>query len=96
MVDLVGFVGFSAPAIESSGECGSLYVAKPLDACSDLSNEVEKSSNMSLSPFVLIIRGGCSFEEKARKAQKAGFHAMIVYDNEDGGPLIASNVDFFI
>lgn len=58
-------------AIKNSGELRSLYVVEPLnacsdlslicgeshDACSDLSNEVEKFSHMSLSPFVLIIIG---------------------------------------
>lgn len=80
-----------APAIQGSGECGSLSIAEPLDACSDLTNKVEKFSNknLSLSPFVLIVRGGCSFEEKVRRAQKAGFQAAIVYDNEDDGVLIA-------
>jgi E3 ubiquitin-protein ligase RNF13 len=38
---------------------------------------------------VLIVRGGCSFEEKVRKAQRAGFKAAIIYDNEDRGTLIA-------
>ncbi|CAN0890127.1 Receptor homology region, transmembrane domain-and RING domain-containing protein 2 [Linum grandiflorum] len=77
------------PPVKSSGEYGVLYVAVPLDACSDLSNKVEKVGNSSSSPFVLIIRGGCSFEEKARRAQAAGFHAAIVYDNEDSGLLVA-------
>lgn len=79
----------SAPAIKGSGECGVLYVAEPLDACSPLTNKVEQAKNGS-SPFVLIIRGGCSFEDKVRRAQKAGFKAVIVYDNEDGGVLVAS------
>lgn len=43
------------------------------------------------SAFVLTIRGGCSFEDKVRNAQKAGFEAAIVYDNEDDGVLVASN-----
>ncbi|KDP35345.1 hypothetical protein JCGZ_10986 [Jatropha curcas] len=77
-----------APAVKSSGECGSLSLAEPLDACSELSNKVEKTSNFS-SPYVLIIRGGCSFEEKVRRAQKAGFKAAIVYDDEDDGILVS-------
>jgi E3 ubiquitin-protein ligase RNF13 len=81
---------FSAPLVKGSGECGVLYLAKPLDACSALTNKAERASNAS-SPFVLIIRGGCSFEDKVRRAQKAGFKAAIVYDNEDDGVLVASN-----
>ncbi|KAE8718633.1 Receptor-like proteiny region, transmembrane domain- and RING domain-containing protein 2 [Hibiscus syriacus] len=77
-----------APAIKGSGECGVLYLAKPLDGCSDLSNKVDKVSNVS-SPFALVIRGGCSFEEKVRRVQKAGFKAAIVYDNDDDGVLVA-------
>ncbi|KAH9757877.1 Receptor region transmembrane domain- and RING domain-containing protein 2 [Citrus sinensis] len=77
-----------APAIRGSGDCGVLYVAEPLDACSTLTSKVEKVSNMS-SAFVLTIRGGCSFEDKVRNAQKAGFEAAIVYDNEDDGVLVA-------
>ncbi|KAF4354496.1 hypothetical protein F8388_022218 [Cannabis sativa] len=76
-----------APAIRGSGECGILYLAQPLNACSPLSNKVQ-SINTS-SPFVLIVRGGCSFEDKVRSAQKAGFKAAIIYDNEDGGILVA-------
>ncbi|KAF3445355.1 hypothetical protein FNV43_RR10531 [Rhamnella rubrinervis] len=77
-----------APAIKGSGECGVLYVGEPLDGCSLLTNKVEEAKNGS-SPFVLLSRGGCSFEDKVRRAQKAGFKAAIVYDNEDGGVLVS-------
>ncbi|KFK41614.1 hypothetical protein AALP_AA2G151200 [Arabis alpina] len=77
-----------APSVKTSGEIGILYVAEPLDACRNLMNEPEQSSNET-SPFVLVIRGGCSFEEKVRKAQRAGFKAAIIYDDEDRGSLIA-------
>jgi len=77
-----------APPVKGSGECGVLYMAEPLDACSTLTNKVEKASNCS-SPFILIVRGGCSFEDKVRRAQTAGFKAAIVYDNEDSGVLVA-------
>ncbi|KAJ6744812.1 RING FINGER AND PROTEASE ASSOCIATED DOMAIN-CONTAINING [Salix purpurea] len=72
-----------APAIKGSGEHGVLYLAEPIDACSDLTNQAKKGSNKS-SPFVLIIRGGCSFEDKVRRAQKAGYKAAIIYDSEEG------------
>jgi hypothetical protein len=87
-------VCFAAPPVRGSGDCGVLYMAEPLDACSTLTNKVEQAPNVS-SPFVLIIRGGCSFEDKVRRAQTAGFKAAIVYDNEDGGVLVASN-DLFL
>ncbi|OIW06568.1 hypothetical protein TanjilG_03962 [Lupinus angustifolius] len=80
-----------APKVKGSGECGVLYLAEPLDACTELVNKAEYVSNVS-SPFVLVVRGGCSFEEKVKSAQNAGYKAAIVYDNEDGGVLIASEI----
>lgn len=77
-----------APRIQSAGICGKLYAAEPIDACSSLTNEVDPSGNYT-SPFALIVRGGCSFEEKVRRAQKAGFRVAIVYDNKKDGSLIA-------
>lgn len=71
-----------APALKGSGECGALYLADPLDACSPLS-KVDSTVNATCPPFVLIVRGGCSFEDKVRKAQAAGFKAAIIYDNVD-------------
>ncbi|KAK3426072.1 receptor homology region, transmembrane domain- and RING domain-containing protein 2 isoform X2 [Eucalyptus grandis] len=77
-----------APPIKGSGVCGVLYLADPIDACSQLVNEANRLPNAS-SPFALIVRGGgCSFEEKVRRAQKAGFKAAIVYDNEADGNLV--------
>ncbi|KAF8098114.1 hypothetical protein N665_0273s0015 [Sinapis alba] len=77
-----------APSVKAAGEFGLLYVAEPLDACSNLMNKPEQRSNGTY-PFVLIVRGGCSFEDKVRKAQRAGFKAAIIHDNEDRGILIA-------
>lgn len=76
--------------MKGSGECGILYEADPLDACSPLKNVVPTTKEGCLSPFALIVRGGCGFEDKVRIAQTAGFKAAIVYDNEDGD-LVASN-----
>ncbi|OIT32998.1 PREDICTED: receptor homology region, transmembrane domain- and RING domain-containing protein 2-like [Nicotiana attenuata] len=73
-----------APSPKGSGKCGTLYVAEPLDACSTLTNKIEPINNFTKDPFALIIRGGCSFEDKVRKAQAAGFKAAIIYDNEYG------------
>ncbi|ESQ38639.1 hypothetical protein EUTSA_v10028665mg [Eutrema salsugineum] len=78
------------PLIKKSDQCGVLYVAEPLDACSDLVNSVTvEEGSMVSPPYVLIIRGGCSFEEKIRNAQSAGYKAAIVYDNEDYGFLVS-------
>ncbi|XP_020572721.1 receptor homology region, transmembrane domain- and RING domain-containing protein 1-like [Phalaenopsis equestris] len=75
-----------APSVKGSGECGTLYLADPLTACTSLKN---KAIEGQLSPFVLIIRGGCAFDDKVRNAQSAGFKAAIVYDNEDSGSLVS-------
>ncbi|KAF4372097.1 hypothetical protein F8388_000313 [Cannabis sativa] len=71
-----------APAIKGSGECGIMYLAEPLNACSPLSNQLQSINNSS-SPFVLIIRGGCSFEnkhrirrERPRASRVREFHGM--------------------
>ncbi|CAL5333530.1 unnamed protein product [Camellia sinensis] len=72
-----------APAVKGSGECGTLYLAEPLDACSPL-RKVDSTIKGTCSPFVLIVRGACSFEDKVRKAQAAGFKAAIIHDNVDG------------
>ncbi|KAL0360100.1 UNVERIFIED_CONTAM: Receptor homology region, transmembrane domain- and RING domain-containing protein 2 [Sesamum radiatum] len=77
-----------SPSLKGSGLCGTLYLAEPLDACSKLTNKVVPGTNETRSPFVLITRGGCSFDDKVRSAQAAGFQAAIVYDNENG-PLVA-------
>lgn len=71
------------PAVKGSGECGTLYLAEPLDACSPL-RKVDSTVKGTCSPFVLIVRGACSFEDKVRKAQAAGFKAAIIHDNVDG------------
>ncbi|KAL9308415.1 putative transcription factor C2H2 family [Arabidopsis thaliana] len=68
------------PVVRRSGEYGLLYAAEPLDACSDLTNLAEKGSKFRPS-YVLIVRGGCSFEEKIRNAQEAGYEAAIVYND---------------
>ncbi|XAR62669.1 hypothetical protein NMG60_11017515 [Bertholletia excelsa] len=73
-----------APAVKGSGACGTLFLAEPLDACLPLSNKVRSMKTAIASRFVLIVRGGCSFEDKVRRAQAAGFKAAIVYDDTDG------------
>lgn len=73
------------------GECGVLRLSEPIDACSPLTNKVAltRPKDACTYSFLLIARGGCSFEEKVRRAQSAGFKAAVVYDNEDDGVLIS-------
>ena len=40
--------------------------------------------------FVLIARGNCSFQGKVLEAQRAGFDAAVVYDDEDKASLYSS------
>jgi len=78
----------AAPAVKGSGVNGVLYAVEPMDACSPLRT---KAIEGSVSPFALVIRGGCQFDDKVRNAQNAGFKAAVVYDNEDNGVLVSSN-----
>uniref|UniRef100_J3MPL0 RING-type domain-containing protein n=1 Tax=Oryza brachyantha TaxID=4533 RepID=J3MPL0_ORYBR len=75
-----------APAVKDSGVKGAIYTVEPLDACSPLR---KKAVDGPASPFALVIRGGCQFDDKVRNAQNAGFKAVIVYDNEDSGALVS-------
>ncbi|AQK51213.1 Receptor homology region transmembrane domain- and RING domain-containing protein 2 [Zea mays] len=74
------------PAVEGSGVSGVLYAVEPKDACSPLR---AKAIQGSVSPFALIIRGGCQFDDKIRNAQNAGFKAAVVYNNEDNDILVS-------
>ncbi|KFK44359.1 hypothetical protein AALP_AA1G247200 [Arabis alpina] len=74
-----------APSVNAKVETGVLYVAEPLDACENLRNKPGNGT----SGFVLIVRGGCSFEYKVRNAQRSGFKSAIVHDNKDGDILLA-------
>lgn len=83
------FDWLAAPGVKASGVNGIVYAAEPLNACSPLTiNAVEGLP----SPFALVIRGGCAFDEKVKNVQDAGFKAAIVYDNENSGVLVSSNL----
>eukprot|EP00246_Nothoceros_aenigmaticus_P002742 TRINITY_DN13604_c0_g1_i1.p1 TRINITY_DN13604_c0_g1~~TRINITY_DN13604_c0_g1_i1.p1 ORF type:complete len:366 (-),score=33.96 TRINITY_DN13604_c0_g1_i1:493-1590(-) len=75
-----------APRIPSSGIIGLLRAANPLDACAPIQNLSRSDSNML--PFVVIIRGECTFETKVRYAQSAGYAAVIIFNNLDGHELL--------
>ncbi|ESQ34526.1 hypothetical protein EUTSA_v10009890mg [Eutrema salsugineum] len=81
-----------SPPVNSMVETGVLYLAEPFDACQDLRNKPRQSPN-DTSPFVLIVRGGCSFEHKIRDAQRSDFKAAIVHDNVDRDILLAMGGD---
>jgi E3 ubiquitin-protein ligase RNF13 len=81
--------------MKGSGICGSIQIADPLDGCNKLTNEAPKVHGQVL-PFALLIRGNCTFDQKVRNAQDAGYKAAIVYDNEDDGSLVSSNPFLFL
>ncbi|VAH55019.1 unnamed protein product [Triticum turgidum subsp. durum] len=74
-----------SPAVKGSGVNGLVYTAEPLNACSALTSKAVEGPP---SPFALVIRGGCTFDEKVKNVQDAGFKAAIVYDNENSGVLV--------
>lgn len=42
--------------------------------------------------FILIESGNCSFEGKAREAQRAGLDAAVMYDEEEKASLYSSEL----
>ena len=84
-------IWLAAPGVKETGVNGAVYIAEPLNACTPLTIKAFKGPP---SPFALIIRGGCPFDEKVRNAQDAGFKAAIVYDNENSGVLVSSNLPY--
>ncbi|XP_058090890.1 receptor homology region, transmembrane domain- and RING domain-containing protein 1 isoform X2 [Magnolia sinica] len=79
---------FAVP-VNRSGICGALYVANPPDACSSIRNNLPSFGNADHVRFALIVRGNCTFEEKVRNTQAAGFRAAIVYDDQDNHNLMS-------
>lgn len=55
-----------------------IEIAKPLDACGWLANDHVKGK------IVVVTRGVCFFESKARNAARRGALGIIVVNNEDG------------
>ncbi|KAJ3679924.1 hypothetical protein LUZ60_016202 [Juncus effusus] len=75
---------FAVP-LDRTWICGSLHVADPIQACSELRKPSNGSvvSSASKLRFVLIVRGTCSFEEKVRNAQNSGFQAALIYNDRE-------------
>lgn len=72
------------PRVGGDGICGSLRAADPAEACSPIKNGGGATGR---GAFVLVARGNCSFEDKVRAAQQAGFAAAVVYDDEEKASL---------
>lgn len=52
-----------------------IYAPQPADACSPLSAAPGKAA------AALVVRGNCSFVDKALAVQNAGYQAMVLYDD---------------
>ncbi|KAL2631601.1 hypothetical protein R1flu_016287 [Riccia fluitans] len=76
-----------AARIPAAGILGVVYAAEPANACTPLTNAPIPERGL-FSSFVVVARGDCSFEQKVRVAQAAGFNAVIVYNNEDNHDLV--------
>lgn len=55
---------------------GSLVAATELDGCAPLTNSADVAGNVAL-----IIRGGCSFDDKYANAEAAGATGLVVYND---------------
>ncbi|OAE19522.1 hypothetical protein AXG93_1050s1040 [Marchantia polymorpha subsp. ruderalis] len=77
----------AAARIPAAGILGVIYAAEPANACTTLTNAPIPERGL-FSSFVVVSRGDCTFEKKVRVAQAAGFHAVIVYNNEDNHDLV--------
>ncbi|KAL6660463.1 hypothetical protein ACP70R_002009 [Stipagrostis hirtigluma subsp. patula] len=75
------------PRVGADGICGSLRAADPAEACAPIKKRGGGGRGAGGMAFVLIARGNCSFEDKVREAQKAGFDAAVVYDDEEKASL---------
>lgn len=76
------------PKVPSAGICGVLFFGNPINACSPLSSVLAKSDDYTRLRFALVSRGDCSFDTKVRRAQDAGFQAILVADNMENTELI--------
>ena len=67
---------------------GHLATAKPLDGCSEIKPPrhfpVNDTAGLGNTWIALIKRENCDFDLKVLNAQRAGFQAAIVFNNESG------------
>ena len=68
---------------------GLVYLGSPFDGCSPLQplklqhDNEQRDMEDPEQPIVLLGRGGCFFEVKARNAQQIGAKAVIIVDSQD-------------
>ena len=64
--------------------------AEPRDACQDLSN----AGNLTSQHVLLVARGTCTFGTKAKNANKTNASAIIIINNEPGQVAARTNCNF--
>lgn len=69
---------FGAPLNDTATAPLPLVAAQPATACEPL---VRASAPGAAA---LVARGNCSFADKAKAVQAAGFEAMLLYNNDEG------------
>lgn len=77
------------------GRASALYnrpfpiaVAEPFSACSPLTNAASLQG-----AAVIVQRGNCTFEVKARAAQAAGAALVVITDNQAGSYFVLAAAD---
>ena len=78
-------IGRSSYDFYSRGELCVEKKESNLEACNALENRVNEGENISNENNKILIakRGGCSFVQKARNAQSAGYSMIIIVNNID-------------
>ena len=71
---------FGAQHVGPEHQDAEIVLADPLDGSAKLTN------TNAAGKIVLLQRGNCTFVQKAMNAQTAGAIAVIIYNNQDGGP----------
>ena len=78
---------FGAQQVGPAHQDAEVVLADPLDGSAKL--------NMNAAgKIVLVERGNVAFVEKAMNAQNAGAAAVIIYNNQDGGPVPGDGLPF--
>lgn len=76
------FYGYPAPFGAAFNDTATaqmpLVAAQPATACEPLARATLPGA------AALVARGNCSFAEKAKAVQAAGFEAMLLFNNDEG------------
>jgi hypothetical protein len=70
---------FGSPLLKLTETKGNVIQAVPFDGCTDFLNSADFAGNI-----VLVLRGGCTFREKATSIEVAGAIGVVVVNNVKG------------